>query len=128
MFITEYPRRGMSSPWGIIHEATPVGGLQSGVVQISTASHGGLWVSPAARARMNPYLAAFPTWTKNPAWWEEDMDAAVVVIAFPDLFPPDALAYALKSTSDSRGADGYFASLRPFWESEDGRALLDSGL
>lgn len=66
------PRLRGSSPWGGIDLLTPLG---PDAVNVSTPSHGGIWVSPDALARIPE---AFRTTAYSPGpWFEEDCDWAI---------------------------------------------------
>ena len=85
---------GDPSPWGIINSAPLT--YAPGITFVSTASHGGIHLSPDRQA-------ALPEWARNatgsgycpkPTWWEEDCEAAIIFLAFYDDFTnmKDALA------------------------------------
>jgi len=73
-----------TSPWGPVQHTERVA---DGIVFVSTASHGGFVLSPKrlmemrARFKRNPYGRS--------RYFEEDCRAALVVIAFPELFRAD---------------------------------------
>lgn len=70
------------TPWGLWQEMKE---KAEGIVYVTTASHGGYWVSPERYKQMPEYLR-----TKSFAgegWYEEDCDWCLVVLSFPDLFP-----------------------------------------
>ena len=80
------PCRGSASPWGAIQTVTPLG---PDAVAVSTASHGGLRVSPDALARM-PAATRQTAYSAN-GWFEEDCDWALPYLAMGlDAFEPDA--------------------------------------
>ncbi|OPY01542.1 MAG: hypothetical protein A4E61_01597 [Syntrophorhabdus sp. PtaB.Bin184] len=58
------------SPWGPVQDAFV---LADGIVQVSTASHGGIWLSPERQKELR-YKENF---LKSTEWWEEDCDWAV---------------------------------------------------
>jgi hypothetical protein len=66
--------------------STPWGGSQmaviyaEGVVAHSTSGHGGFHLSPDRNAKVPPLLR------KDPPWYEEDCEWAIVALTFPDLF------------------------------------------
>ncbi|MBB3892853.1 hypothetical protein GGQ61_003591 [Phenylobacterium haematophilum] len=70
------PRCGFASPWGAIQTVTPLG---PDAVAVSTASHGGLCVSPDALARM-PAATRQTAYSAN-GWFEEDCDWALPYLA-----------------------------------------------
>lgn len=63
-----YPALRGSSPWGSIDGISPLG---PDACSVSTPSHGGIWVSPEANARIP---AAFRAAS---GWYEEDCDYAI---------------------------------------------------
>lgn len=92
------PCRGSASPWGAIQTVTPLG---PDAVAVSTASHGGLRVSPDALARM-PAATRQTAYSAN-GWFEEDCDWALPYLAMGlDAFEPNA----------ARGAEVWAAAVR----------------
>lgn len=83
----------VNSPWGEIqsqHELAP------GIIIVSTARHGGIWLSPERRAALPPVLAAAPTYCRDPQWFEEDIDAILPVLAFASEMAPQAVWNAVR--------------------------------
>ncbi len=100
----EGPVVSSPSPWGPVESVHDVA---EGIVWVTTARHGGVWLSrerwaqmperfrdvvPFAHLRgivLNPGQRVPPqTWTgpgESGAWYEEDEDACLVVLAFPEL-------------------------------------------
>ena len=75
----------MQTPWGPSQSTERIA---DGVFWYSTASHGGFFLSQERRRAMpEPYRSAKPF--AGAGWYEEDCDWAVVVCAFPVLFPAD---------------------------------------
>jgi hypothetical protein len=72
---------GGSSPWGRIQSVKV---FADGVVFVSTAGHGGFWLS-TERNRDLQSMMPFNTFAGG-CWYEEDCDACLVAAAFPDLF------------------------------------------
>lgn len=80
------PPAGSSSPWGPIQTVTPLG---PDAVEVTTASHGGLRISPAALARLP--VAIQSTAYSGGGWFEEDCDWALPYLALGlDAHEPDA--------------------------------------
>ena len=69
MFRPLPPREGDTSPWGRIDGATPLG---PEAVFVTTPSHGGIWVTPDALAKIPEPLRA--TAYSGDGWFEEDCD------------------------------------------------------
>lgn len=63
----------MRTPWGAIQTFEY---LTEGVVSVSTAGHGGLWLSDE---RMKQLPKRYKPFTKTRRWAEEDVDAALVL-------------------------------------------------
>lgn len=67
----------MNTPWG---KAQTRSRLAHGIVEVSTASHGGIHLSPTRNALVHE------AWRDGSGWYEEDCLYNIVVISFPDLF------------------------------------------
>ena len=79
------PRPGAASPWGGIQTVTPLG---PDAVAVTTASHGGICISPEALARIPEILRR--TGCSAGGWFEEDCDWAIPYLALGlDAFEPD---------------------------------------
>ena len=80
------------SPWGAPQSIDQIG---EGICFVSTAGHGGYFVPPELNRRVPAAWRAISfNGQGNRGWYEEDCDAAMVVLAFPHLFPVDALPRA----------------------------------
>ena len=75
-----FPWLGCSTPWG---EADEVIVVASGIVEVGTPGHGGIWLS-AARAKRIPG-AGIPE-PKGGAWFEEDLDYNIAIALHPAPF------------------------------------------
>ena len=85
MPLTFPPRAGYASPWGGIQTVTSLG---PDAVSVTTASHGGILVSPAALARIPEPLRR--TAFSAGGWFEEDCDWAIPYLALGlDVFEPE---------------------------------------
>lgn len=106
---TPAPRRGEATPWGAAQSATTIA---DGIVSVSTASHGGIWVSEARRQAMP---AAFRL---EGEWYEEDCEWALVAASFPDAFR------AKYGPSTVKSAERTIKNLWPDrWEQHTGQPL-----
>jgi hypothetical protein len=76
MFRTLPPREGDPSPWGLIDGARPLG---PDAVVVTTPSHGGIWISPCALARIPEPLRRAPY--SGGGWFEEDCDWCIPYLA-----------------------------------------------
>lgn len=75
-----------STPWGPSQTVTNVA---RGVNIYTTASHGGVHVSPGLLETFHPILRDHPTFCGKLGWYEEDCDWCIPVIALPDIgWPP----------------------------------------
>ncbi len=70
----------MHTPWGAAQTQRQLG---DGVIQVSTASHGGIHLSPTRNAHVHK------AWRDRQGWYEEDSDWAVAALTFPNLFTAD---------------------------------------
>jgi len=71
-----------TSPWGTIQHKTI---LAPGIIRVNTASHGGIYLSPERVQKLKQDFPEFRTWTGELEWLEEDCDATIAYVAFPDL-------------------------------------------
>jgi hypothetical protein len=75
----------MRTPWG---ESQTVRQIGAGIVQVSTASHGGFHVPRELLARIPKSEQAYArSWSGSASWYEEDCCALSVLVAFPEFFP-----------------------------------------
>lgn len=90
----------IQTPWGISE-----GCVQTDVEGIEfhhTASHGGYWVSDELSGKLvdskgEAIGAGLEAGSRGGTWWEEDCSWAFVARAFPDAFPPEAQADAIRT-------------------------------
>ena len=83
---------GKSSPWGIV-EGEEV--IAEGIIYVSTASHGGIWVSRELLPRIQKEMRDYAKyWSGSSQWFEEDCAAQCVVVSFPEFFKPEQVASA----------------------------------
>ena len=80
------PTYGSPTPWGRVQQLSMIA---DGIWQVSTASHGGIWLSPDRLAQVRFDWAAYAeSWAHGwgPGWFEEDVAACAVVATWPSLF------------------------------------------
>jgi hypothetical protein len=94
----------VETPWGVAQHVRPVG--PDGIFSADTSSHGGYFVPSALLDKIDPRgRADAKKWSGSENWYEEDCCWAWVVLAFPEHFPPTAVAGAYQ-TCKARGFDG----------------------
>ena len=87
----------MRAAWQQTKKRTPWGTAQTeeqiadGITMYTTASHGGIKISPARRREMPEKVRNEPTFAGG-NWYEEDCDVALVVYSFPQYFKPETVA------------------------------------
>ena len=81
-----------STPWGLAQSLRAVG---EGIIRVDTAGHGGYFVPASLLYRIPAEQQAWAArWSGSEQWYEEDCCWAAVVVAFPELFPADAVEQA----------------------------------
>ena len=83
--------KGQATPWGA---AQTVDAIAPGILHITTASHGGIWLAPEQFDKMP---ADYPKTFAGAPWYEEDCDWAKVAVTFPEHFTPKTVEAAKKS-------------------------------
>lgn len=114
----------MDTPWGPAQSVEEIGG---GILQVSTASHGGLYVPLELYRRMpgglqqNPYGGG--------TWFEEDCEWALVALAFPQWFDTRAMWHAVRTVqSFSIPASQYYTAYLWLLNTEAGKKVLAAHL
>lgn len=75
----------MHTPWGV-SQTTKV--LAPGIIDVSTAGHGGIHLDEERNALVPPYMRSVD------GWYEEDVDWTIVAAVFPQAFSPKLQASA----------------------------------
>lgn len=75
----------LNTPWGQADHVKPSG--DNGILFVSTPSHGGLFVPDELLGRMPRALKGSNSYSRGKNWFEEDVEWAIPVIAFPEEFP-----------------------------------------
>lgn len=94
----------METPWGT---SQTVREIAPGILDVSTAGHGGIRLSPERNALVPDYM-------RNPSgWYEEDIEWAIPAVVFPEAFQqasgknwtprkPSPIRHAIKTLRDWR--------------------------
>lgn len=82
------------SPWGPVQEEREIA---PGITFVSTASHGGFKLDRGLNAEVPEYMR------QTGGWYEEDVDWAIVAVAYPEAF----------SAEEQRDARDTFRNYRP---------------
>jgi hypothetical protein len=67
-----------TTPWGPSQHSEK---LAPGIIQYSTAGHGGIHLSPTRNALVHS------AWRRESGWYEEDLEWTIVAYHFPEAFP-----------------------------------------
>ena len=103
----------MQTPWGAIDLETSIA---PGITFVSTPSHGGFRLTPG-RNMYVPLIVRERTFNHLglKGWYEEDCDAALVVVFFPECFPHDKVQAAHRAlASEAAWARRGWSALRRF--------------
>lgn len=94
----------LMTPWGPAEDCWDYG---PGITDYSTAGHGGFHVTGNALERIPGELRAseFSPY----GWFEEDVDAQIVVVCFPELFSEKSVWSAVKTLKQFRPVAGLWA-------------------
>lgn len=107
------PTLNSTSPWGKVQHLSI---LAPGIVSVSTASHGGIWLSPDRERRIPPAGHAIARQYAPAQWYEEDCDACIVAVCFAAELSPEFVAHAREHVA----ADPRMAPIRPLLTREGG--------
>lgn len=83
------PKVNGHSPWGWIQTVDVIS--PGNAWNVTTASHGGIKLSRSMNAKI-PKAAR-----RKGGWYEEDIDWAIVAVAFPEMFTDKTVAAAMKT-------------------------------
>lgn len=82
----------MHTPWGAAQTQRQIA---RGIIEVSTAGHGGIHLSRTLNAKVHP------AWRDRKGWYEEDNEWAFVVLTFPDCFPSERVEDAHKNAKNA---------------------------
>lgn len=90
---TDAPALPITTPWG---HPDRVQRLSDGVAYFETPSHGGFWLNPVHERARKSRFPGFRTFAGGP-WYEQDQDAVIVALTFPELFSADPIRNAVRA-------------------------------
>lgn len=85
--MTAYNPNSKATPWGRAQQSKE---LAPGIWEVSTAGHGGFYLSADARRKVpEPWIKYGADWSHGwgAGWFEEDCAALAVLLTYPELFP-----------------------------------------
>lgn len=83
------------TPWGFWQEARQ---HAPGIVFVSTPGHGGFHLDEERQKEAHVRIGRLPTFTGSQAWLEEDQDAVLVYLIWPEYASDEQIAEAIKTT------------------------------
>jgi hypothetical protein len=83
-----------STPWGPSQTARQ---LAPGIMLYTTAGHGGIHLSAGRLAALPAHLHKRSTGYCPLEWFEEDCEAALVIVGFPQYFEPATIRMAQRT-------------------------------
>jgi hypothetical protein len=89
----------MYTPWG---QSQTVETIADGIIAVTTASHGGIFISHKRLDAMPERIRNIPPYCQ-PQWYEEDEDWALIPLAFPEVFSAKECFYSIKTVSGPHG-------------------------
>lgn len=105
------------TPWGPAQRTTE---LAPGITEYSTASHGGLHLSPEREAKVRELFPEHRPFCGLPCWYEEDCDWAYVALAWPACFSTYQIRCAFRMV-ESVSKRSPVDHLTPFLETSHGQ-------
>lgn len=102
----------MNTPWGQADHVKPIG--VQGILSVSTPSHGGIYLPDELLARMPAKLRGSNSYSGCKNWFEEDVEWAIPVLAFPGEFSPEYCKAAVDTAAmyaKNKGTGLYFDSV-----------------
>lgn len=85
----------LNTPWGLADHVDHMS--DQGILFVSTASHGGVFVPDELLDRMPRELRGSNSYSGKRNWFEEDVEWAIPVLAFPDQFSPEYCKAAVET-------------------------------
>lgn len=139
----------MNTPWGASQTETA---MADGLVLVTTASHGGIKVSPSRWLELTTTFPYLQSWA-GAGWLEEDCDVAWAMLRWPEAFDDNAVYHAveqvkatamrelvgpwanalvwLQTTPAGQAVqarhDAYYEQIKDQWHAGGGRSRRDGG-
>lgn len=112
-----------NTPWGHADTVKTVG--DQGIRFVSTPSHGGIFVPDMLMAKMPEALKGSNSYSGCGQWFEEDVEWAIPVLAFPEQFPKADCKAAVETIGFYAGkkVDEYLYSVVQWLASPQGDAV-----
>ena len=121
----------LTTPWGQADQVEPVtlNGNESGMLYVSTPSHGGIFVPNKFLERMPEALRGSNSYSGCGNWFEEDVEWSLPVLAFPEYFPPKDCQAAIRTAASYQDAapGKYFFSVVEWLKTEAAAAVKRRG-
>ena len=109
-----------NTPWGAADHVTEIA---LGLVRVRTPRHGGYHLSGARAAQVARIFPGFRPFTQSWHWLEEDIDALLTVIAWPELVTQAAAVNAYNTLRLDHSRD-YFNIPADWFETSPHAATL----
>jgi hypothetical protein len=112
------PKQGSPSPWGPVQIAQIIA---PGIVFVSTAGHGGFWLSFERQQAVPPAARQLAEVWAPPGWYEEDCCAVIPAIVHASDFVASGQAeYVAGAIASARKMPKYVAALGTLLPAEGG--------
>ena len=113
-----YQQNTTNTPWGRADHVERIG--DQGILQVSTPSHGGIFVPSELLAQMPAELQGSNSYSGQGNWFEEDIEWTIPVLAFPLQFSPEYCKAAVETANGyarNKGTGKYFDSVASWIDS-----------
>lgn len=113
----------MKTPWGDSQHIDRIG--DKGILFVSTAGHGGIYLPESLRQVLPTELAGENTYSRSRNWYEEDVEWAIPVLAFPNEFTPAYCDAAVRTVDGyaNKGRGEYFYNVAQWLATSAGDAV-----
>ena len=107
------------TPWGMSQTEERIA---DGITKYSTASHGGIHVTPEKLKEAPEHLTRIDPFCQ-PGWYEEDEDWALPVLMFPLYFSPRQCWYAVRTVIAHHSRLFHLVDWATWRRTDSGRAV-----